>query len=50
MCAGNGDGHWRGVCTLVFLAPVDDKGRSNDEHLCCQFELKIIPNIIKIHN
>lgn len=34
ICAGSGDGHCRGVCTFVVLAPVDDKGRSNDEHLC----------------
>lgn len=34
ICAGSGEGHCRGVCTFVFLAPVDDKGRSKDEHLC----------------
>lgn len=39
ICAGSGDGHCRGVCTFVFLAPVDDKGRSNDEHLCCNGQI-----------
>lgn len=46
MWAGNGDGHCRGVWTLLeFLLTTvdDDNGRSSDEHLCqSKKKIKII--------